>query len=151
MKQDPFGNLKDWGAVLDLLEQLDQKGVLGECQHGMIRIVRYKDNWRLRKEILKSSVTLENLSQNLIQQILAVIVDETIYYEARIMASRALARLAAEGRIPAAMAGYVEWTLSLQLTAQQPPVFANTLADCLSCLDESSQGQTRENPCRPAI
>ncbi len=153
MKQDPFGNLKEWGAVLDLLSQLDQKGVLGECQRGMIRILRYKENWRLREEVLKRSATLENPSQNLVQQIMAMIVDETIYYEARVLALHALARLAAEGRIPSATAGRMGWTLALQrlLAAHQPPLLANALADCLVYLDESSQGRPREDACRQAV
>ena len=52
MTQDVFGNLKDWGAVLDKLEDLSRAGALGEHQGALIRILRYNDNWRLREAAL---------------------------------------------------------------------------------------------------
>ncbi len=49
MKKDPFGNLADYQPVLELVHDLADKGELAECQPGLIRILRYKGNWRLRE------------------------------------------------------------------------------------------------------
>jgi len=147
VKQDPFENLKEWGTVLDLLNQLDQKGMLGECQKGMIRVLRYKDNWRLREEVLKRIGTIENPSYDLIEQVVAMVADEKVYYRTRIMALNALEKLAKAGcRLPerSAVADRPKWTAVLQgvLKKHQPPILANALIACLHSLEAPLQART---------
>jgi hypothetical protein len=93
MKEDPFGNLTNWGAVLDIIDKLGDAGKLSECQPGLIRILRYKGNWRLREEVLKRAGEIQNPSYELIRQILNILDDDNTYYDARILASDALIRM----------------------------------------------------------
>jgi hypothetical protein len=93
MKQDPFGNLTDWGQVLDTFEELVDSKRLVECQPGLIRILRFKGNWRLREEVLKRVGEIKTPSRELVLQVLAILADDNTYYDARIIAGDALAQL----------------------------------------------------------
>lgn len=93
MREDPFGNLANWGAVLNIVDELADAGKLSECQPGLIRILRYKGNWRLREEVLKRVGEIQSPSYELILQILSILDDDNTYYDARILASDALIRM----------------------------------------------------------
>ena len=93
MTDDPFGNLRDWGPVLELLDELANSGKLAECQRGLVRILRYKGNWRLREEVLKRIGGISSPSNELVGQALTIFADDNIYYDARILASDALIQL----------------------------------------------------------
>jgi hypothetical protein len=93
MEKDPFGNLTDWGPVLDLLEELSEKGSLSRCQSGLVRILRYKGNWRLREEVLKKVNEVENPCNELVLQLISLLADDNLYYDARILAGNALIQL----------------------------------------------------------
>jgi hypothetical protein len=97
MKQDPFGNLTDWGQVLDTFEVLADNGRLAECQPGLIRILRFKGNWRLREEVLKRVGKIQTPSRELVLQALAILSDDNTYYDARIIAGDALVQLLKNG------------------------------------------------------
>jgi hypothetical protein len=97
MKQDPFENLTDWGQVLDTFEELADTSRLAECQPGLIRILRFKGNWRLREEVLKRVGEIQNPSRDLVLQVLAILADDNIYYDARIIAGDALIQLLKNG------------------------------------------------------
>jgi len=90
MTDDPFGSLRDWGPVLELLDELVSNGKLAECQRGLVRILRYKGNWRLREEVLKRIGEIPSPSAELVSQALTIFADDNIYYDARILASDAL-------------------------------------------------------------
>jgi len=90
MKQDPFGNLSDWGSVLEILDNLSDNGNLAECQPGLIRILKYKGNWRLREEVLKRAGEIQTPSYEMVFQVITILADDNIYYDARILASCAL-------------------------------------------------------------
>ncbi len=93
MKDDPFGNLTDWGAVLDILDDLADNGNLFRCQPGLVRILRHKVNWRLREEVLKLVGNVQTPSKELVHQVIAILDDDNIYYDARVMAGDALIQL----------------------------------------------------------
>jgi len=93
MKQDPFGNLTDWGVILDILDELVDTGKLAECQPGLIRILKYKGNWRLREEVLKHVGEIQSPSHQLIRQAISILDDDNTYYEVRILASDALIQM----------------------------------------------------------
>jgi len=93
MEKDPFGNLTDWGPVLDLLNELSENGTISKCQPGLIRILRYKGNWRLREEALKRVNKVENPCDELVLQISSLLADDNLYYDARILAGNALVQL----------------------------------------------------------
>ena len=93
MNGDPFGNLTDWGPVLDTLEDLADRGNLSRCQPGLVRILRYKGNWRLREEVLKRVGAVQTPSRELVHQVIAVLDDDNTYYDARMIAGNALLQL----------------------------------------------------------
>ena len=97
MKQDPFGNLTDWGPVLDTFDELADSGRLAECQPGLIRILRFKGNWRLREEVLKRVGEIQTPSREMVLQVLAILADDNTYYDARIIAGDALVQLLKNG------------------------------------------------------
>ena len=129
MKEDPFGNLTNWGAALDIIDELADTGKLSECQPGLIRILRYKGNWRLREEVLKRAGEIQNPSYELIRQILNILDDDNTYYDARILASDALIRM-----LKCIQDGFGgEIYMSVRKVAERlkatphPPIFDNTL------------------------
>jgi hypothetical protein len=140
MKVDPFGNLTNWGAVLDIIYELADAGKLSECQPGLIRILRYKGNWQLREEVLKRAGEIQNPSYELIRQILNIVDDDNTYYDARILASDALIRIMKD--IQDGFGG--EIYMSVRKVAERlmatphPPIFDNTLTKLYSeiCLLE---------------
>ncbi len=97
MKQDPFGNLTDWGPVLDTFDELADNGRLADCQPGLIRILRFKGNWRLREEVLKRVGEIQTPSKELVLQVLAILADDNTYYDARVIAGDALVQLLKNG------------------------------------------------------
>lgn len=134
MQQDPFGNLTDWGIVLDLFEELEENGNLGECQPGLIRILRYKGNWRLREETLKRIGGIQHPSDELIFQVIRILADDNIYYDARILASKALIQL-----MKSVKDGFSDKiSMDLRKVAEkirstpQPPFFENALENLYS-------------------
>ncbi|MDX9787636.1 MAG: hypothetical protein RBT11_12705 [Desulfobacterales bacterium] len=93
MKEDPFGNLTDWGVVLEIFDELAGADLLSECQPGLLRILRYKGNWRLREEVLKRAAEIQSPCHQLIRQVLNILDDDNIYYDVRILASDALIQM----------------------------------------------------------
>ena len=59
----------------------------------MIRILRFKGNWRLREEVLKRVGEIQTPSDELVYQVLSILADDNIYYDARILASDALIQI----------------------------------------------------------
>ncbi len=129
MKKDPFGNLADYQPVLELVHDLADKGELAECQPGLIRILRYKGNWRLREAVLKRVGEIQTPSEDLVSQVLSILADDNIYYDARILAGHALIQL-----LKSLRDGFCDGinTEAQKVTAKlrstpQPPFFVATL------------------------
>ena len=128
MQPDPFGNLKDWGPVLELVCQLADNGNLSECQPGLTRILAYRDNWRLREETLKRIGAIESPSEALIHQVLNIIANHNLYYEVRILACEAMAEWLKKN-VPFDTAARTSLSLAVasQLATPQPPIFEEAL------------------------
>jgi hypothetical protein len=129
MQPDPFGNLKDWGPVLELVHQLADNGKLNECQPGLTRILTFQGNWRLREETLKRIGFIQNPSNDLIRQVINIIADANIYYEMRIIACEAIEELLNKNnhQFYAAMQTILMQTILAQLSTPQPPMFKQAL------------------------
>lgn len=129
MQPDPFGNLKDWGPALELICQLADDGNLRECQPGLIRILRYRDNWRLREETLSRIGKIDNPDDALVRQVLNIIADENLYYEVRILACETMMELLKNGanRFADPVAAELLKTLENILSSQHPPIFEPAL------------------------
>jgi hypothetical protein len=129
MQPDPFGNLRDWGPVLDHLHELTDNGKLSECQPGLTRILAFQGNWRLREETLKRIGFIQYPSNELICQVMNMIADANIYYEMRIIACEAIEELLSRDHhhFYNAMQMTLLQTVLAQLSTPQPPIFKQAL------------------------
>ena len=129
MKEDPFGNLREWGSVLEIFDRLSENGELTECQSGLIRILRYKGNWRLREVVLKCLGDIQTPSKELLLQVLTILSDDNIYYDARILAGDGLAVLLKNARddFSAKIVHNVIKTVEKLRSTPQPPFFEKAL------------------------
>jgi hypothetical protein len=139
MTQDPFGNLQEWGSVMERLAELKSSGCLAECQRGIIRVLRFKGNWRLREEALKQLGQITNPTEELIEEVSGIVLDETVYYELRILASKVLPRLIhnrqnVTGSRFSPKTESIIRSLRATMETIHPPVFHNALGQCLQLL-----------------
>ncbi len=129
MTQDPFGNLQDWRQALDHLNDVFESGRAEDCQRGLIRMLRYKGNWRLREEALKRIENIEKPKDELIREVLAILEDDNIYYEARIMACRCLIKILYKKRTrPDQLIKETRQALERIKGIPQPPFFLNAVS-----------------------
>ncbi len=136
MSDDPFGNLQEWGEALDLLDKLSRNGRLAECQRGLVRILNYRGNWRLREEVLQRLDQIEAPTDELIGQVLSILADDNTYYEARIMASGALMHFLkkAESEVRPELNLKSRKLIEKLCKTPQPPVFEKALQECNQAL-----------------
>lgn len=92
---DIFGDLREWGAVLDQIERLRLSKLLDGHQKGLIRILRYRYNWQLRQAALRAVADLRNPSKDLFDLLLAIVTDEHSDLDTRLLACDAVRRVVA--------------------------------------------------------
>ena len=127
MQRDDFGNLEEWGRVLSLVEGLTRDGRLEAQQAGLVRLLRYPDNWRLREAALESCRTLREPTEPLVSAVLRIMMDEGLYHEVRVLAAEALAQLVPATRRSSlgrnrALEGQVAEQMHALLDSPHPPV-----------------------------
>lgn len=93
MPKDEFGNLEEWGRVLSQLARLARDQELDQHQDGLVRLLRYSDNWRLREAALEAAGNVKCPSEALTSEVLRIMANERLYHEVRVLAAEALARL----------------------------------------------------------
>jgi hypothetical protein len=93
MKNHIFGNLTDWGIVLDKLKQLSDSRELDNYQDELIGLLRFDKNWRLREAAIESLPLVENPSLNLAREVFSLIKRKDLYYDVRILATDSLEKL----------------------------------------------------------
>ncbi len=89
-----FGNLNDWGIVLEKLEKLSETRELDNYQDELIRLLRFNQNWRLREAAIESLPLIENPGLNLAREVSSLIKRKDLYYDVRILATDGLEKLA---------------------------------------------------------
>jgi hypothetical protein len=138
MQPDPFGNLRDWGPVLELICQLADENKLCECQPGLTRILRYRDNWRLREEVLNRIGKINNPDNTLVLQVLDIITDENLYYEVRILACETMMEFLKNGTniFENQVKKEMRQTVGNLLSSQHPPIFEQPLKKLYSVANE---------------
>ena len=140
MSHDPFGNLEDWGKVLITVKQLTDQGTLDEAQEGIIRLVRYRDNWRLRESALVAARQIKEPTPALLDAIAQVLEDQSTYVDARILAARALGDLAGgkgRGAKPTASTKALRVVLQRQLENPEAPVLTRAIEAALQKLSKT--------------
>lgn len=134
MDGDIFGNLMDWGHVLDKIEGLAKKKHLDEYQAGLTRILKYRDNWRLREAVLECVGQVEKPCSDLIREVMNIMADEGTYYDMRILATNALGELickcSADQEADSNRARCTELMRAF-LESPQPPIFHEALENSL--------------------
>jgi len=98
MPADVFGDLKEWGDVLHTLDELRTAEALDHHQSGLARLIRCKDNWRLREEALISAAQIRKPSPTLVHTTLGLLSDGEELLENRILAAHALGSMLASLR-----------------------------------------------------
>jgi len=90
LDMDTFGNLDDWGKVLETIEDLKKTKKLDEHQTGLARILRYGENWRLLETVLEYAKEIVEPSGEFLKAICNVMDSSNIYLDARVLAVDAL-------------------------------------------------------------
>ncbi len=93
MEKDIFGNLYDWSDVLNQIEELRLSFSLDKHQPGLVRILRYPNNWKLRETVLDCIKELKRPDDSIIDVVLDIVMNDTVYYEQRILAADSLVQL----------------------------------------------------------
>lgn len=142
MKGDVFGNLRDWSRVLDQVAEFREAGTLDEHQQGLTRLLRYRDNWRLRETALKAAKCLKSPSEELLSQVLAVMMDEDVYWQARVLAADTLSHLISEcgkagnGNL-STIAFEAMGKMESILDSPQPPVMHESIRRFLTAMEKT--------------
>jgi len=142
MNGDAFGNLQDWGRVLDQLAGLRESNRLDRHQDGLVRILRYPDNWRLREETLKAVRGLRGPSDELFDGIIAIMMDENAFWEHRSLAAESLGHLVGGRRtgcelaVSARVSRTVE-AMEAVLASPQPPALHESIRKVKSAIGKS--------------
>ena len=144
MKNDIFGNLTDWGIVLDKLKKLSDSRELDNYQDELIRLLRFDQNWRLREAAIESLPLVENPSLNLAREIISLIKRKDLYYDVRILATDGLEKLATtivnnrgfDKDILKQFVLSILTDLEVLLASPEPPIFHDALQNSMNQIKE---------------
>lgn len=150
MMSDIFGDLREWGRVLDQIEQLKQAGKLDEHEEALGRVLRYRYNFELRQCALRAVPDLTRPSRQILDILLGIVADEYCQMETRLLACEAASHAIAknsggpeEGEFEAAAARCAGEVLRVR----QPPVLRNAVTRCLlakrQAVDRGAQAPPR--------
>ena len=142
MNGDSFGDLREWGRALEEVEKHTKAGTLDDVQGGLARLIRYRENWRLRERALVAARAVTAPDVELLSAILNVALDENTYTDARVLATRALGDLVPrrapvpvpDGCDPEAVAS----ALAERLEHPQAPVLRMTQERALDRINRSA-------------
>jgi len=93
MARDLFGDLSEWGRVLDQLEQLRSAGQLDEHQAGLARILRFRQNWQLTERVLLLAAGIRQSNDLLTAEVVHILADAEADIGTRILAAKAIGHL----------------------------------------------------------
>ena len=142
MKMDIFDNLLNWGTVMELLEKLHKANQFDEHQAGLARILRYKDNWRLRETVLELCPNIKNPDLDLLSEINRIMMDSEDYNDLRTLAATSLGapvRSAARAKAPGSAFDPKDAlkNLYLLLNSPQPPIFHDSVRKAIDSIKEA--------------
>lgn len=141
--EDPFGSLIQWGQVIERLQQMKGKGELDDAQLGLIRLIRYPDNWRIREQALIAARQIAQPTSALLKAIATVLTDTGTYADARTLAAKALGDLVGRGRQagPPDRVGPDEILVTLrdQLATPEAPVLHCAVEEAIRKIEQSME------------
>ncbi len=133
-------SLEDWGKVLEGLQEWRKERVLDQHASELVRLLRCRDNWRLREQALEAVAELSSCHQDLLEAVLDILVDETLYHEVRVLAAEALRALLAReapraaGETARIQPGTLERMRRL-LESPQPPILHQAIRRVLPTIE----------------
>ncbi len=130
-----FGNLTDWGSVMEKLQKLSDDRELDQYQDELIRLLRFDQNWRLREAAVEAVPLVENPNLDLARELLLLILRKDLYYDVRILAADSLGELAeriinnraVDKDILKQFVTEIKTTLESLLASPEPPKFHEAL------------------------
>ena len=141
MKGDIFGNLREWGHIPEQLAELAQAGALDDHQEGLIRLLRYRHNWRLREMALESVEHLKSPTDKLLLEVVRILTDDGLYCEVRMLAARVLGGWLQSIGVSDARSSGIARQIVEQLTAivesPQSPVFHEAARSVLAAVQDT--------------
>jgi BMFP domain-containing protein YqiC len=95
----------------------------------LTRILRYRDNWRLREEALNRIGKINKPDNTLVLQVLDIIIDENLYYEVRILACETMMEFLKNGAntFETEVKKEIRRSVENQFSSQHPPIFEQAL------------------------
>jgi len=145
MKDYIFGNLTDWGIVLDKLKNLSESKELDNHQDELIRLLRFDQNWRLREAAIESLPRIENPSLDLAREVFSIIKRKDLYYDVRILATDSLGKLIAiivnksafDKDILKQFVMEIIKNMDVLLASPEPPKFHDALQNSMNQIKEA--------------
>jgi HEAT repeat protein len=140
---DIFGNLREWEKIADQISELSKTGKIDIHQAGLVRILRYKDNWKTREIVLKAIKDLKMPRSNLLSELLCIMENDREYYMIRMLASEAIESLFANDAIQfpenrRAIASQIAARVKPLASTSWPPVLRDSLSRCLKVIQNAS-------------
>lgn len=143
MQRDEFGNLTEWGSVLERLEELKRVGDLDGHQMGLARLMRFRGNPKLREAALECCREISEASDLLIAEALNTLADEDTPLRLRVLAADSLGHLLPRYAPAAASPFDIDRALEtmVQVAARvQPPILAEAVERALAAAGASGEG-----------
>jgi len=145
MKNYIFGNLTDWGIVLDKLKELSESKELDNHQDELIRLLRFDQNWRLREAAIESLPRIANPSLDLAREVFSIIKRKNLYYDVRILATDSLGKLIAiivnnrafDKDILKQFVMEIIKNMDVLLASPEPPKFHDALQNSMNQIKEA--------------
>ena len=145
MKNYIFGNLTDWGIVLDKLKELSESKELDNHQDELIRLLRFDQNWRLREAAIESLPRIANPSLDLAREVFSIIKRKDLYYDVRILATDSLGKLIAiivnksafDKDILKQFVMEIIKNMDVLLASPEPPKFHDALQNSMNQIKEA--------------
>jgi hypothetical protein len=121
MNYDVFGDLQDWGRVLDQIGEMRVDGTLEDHQPGLARVARYPFNWQLRQAALRAIARLKRPAGEVIRVAAQILLDENGDLETRTLAGNALSAALSDHGDDSARSEAVR-SIQALLEKPEPPV-----------------------------
>lgn len=85
-----IGNQRDWAITLDKLLELKSAFILDEYQQYLCKALGQDGNWRLKERVLEFAIDIRKPTDDLIENICAVMTNKNTSINARILSADAL-------------------------------------------------------------
>ncbi len=133
MNSDVFGNLQEWGRVLDQLQQMREDGTLDNHQQGLARLAQYPFNWQLRQAALCAIAELKQPTDEVLQIAIQIVTDDNFDLGTRILAGNAVSGVLGNGsgvRLSTDARTKAVKSIKNLMEKPQPPVFHTLARKC---------------------